>query len=99
MSKSILQADKKCWFCETTIGLHCHHVFEGTGLRAKSEKYGLKVWLCGKDHNLSQEGVHAWKNKDLVLKKHAQKEFEKRYSHELFMKEFRVNWLGKDYEI
>ena len=98
MSKSILQTKKECWFCLTEKNLATHHVFEGWGLREKSEQYGLKVKLCNRHHNTTDEGVHFNYNMDLLLKQYAQREFEKNYSHELFMKEFRVNWLGKEFK-
>lgn len=34
--KSVLQKEKECMICKTTIGLHEHHVFEGWGNRAQS---------------------------------------------------------------
>lgn len=92
--KSILQAEKECWVCKTTHDLHEHHVFEGTGNRPVSERWGLTVYLCGKHHNLSNDGVHFDKDLDLRIKKFAQSEFEKQYSHELFMREIGRNYLA-----
>ena len=74
--KSVLQKEKECMLCQTTLGLHEHHVFEGWGNRAQSEKYGMKVWLCGKHHNLSNEGIHFNKSFDLAVKQMAQRYFE-----------------------
>ena len=71
MAKSIIQDTKQCYVCNTTIGLHDHHVFFGSN-RKISEQHGLKVWLCGKHHNLSNEGVHFNKKLDLKLKKQLQ---------------------------
>lgn len=34
--KSILQKEKKCWLCGSTLNLHRHHVFGGSANRAKS---------------------------------------------------------------
>lgn len=91
--KSILQDSKICWKCGTTINLHCHHVFSGTANRKKSEKYGMKVWLCARHHNMSAEGVHFDKQFNDELKQYAQIAFEKKYSHEKFMQEFHKNYL------
>lgn len=33
-------------------------VFYGQGRRNISEREGLKVWLCARHHNASDEGVH-----------------------------------------
>ena len=75
--KSVLQSEKECFVCGTTQGLHEHHCLYGTSNRKNAEKYGLKVWLCGYHHNLSNEGVHFHKGLDLHLKKMAQRYFEK----------------------
>ena len=91
--KSILQEEKKCYRCGTTLGLHKHHVFEGTANRKKSEQYGLTIWLCGYHHNLSNDGIHFDKKFDLEVKQKAQKEFEKRYGHFEFMDVFHRNYL------
>ena len=93
MEKVVLQKTKCCWVCGTTIGLHCHEVFYGSANRQKSIKYGLQVWLCAKHHNASDEGVHFNNTLDILLKKYAQTEFEKAFSHEKFMKIFRRNYL------
>lgn len=91
--KSIIQKNKECYVCRTTYGLHDHHIFYGTSNRKQSEKYGLKVWLCGADHNLSNRGVHFNKELDLELKQLAQRKFEETHSREEFMREFGRNWL------
>ena len=75
---SIIQTEKECFVCKTTQGLHSHHCF-GSYNRNNSEKYGLKVWLCGKHHNLSSAGVHFDKRFDLYLKRLAQSRFEEVY--------------------
>lgn len=56
--KSIIQKERECWVCGNTIGLHSHHIFYGSGRRNISEREGLKVWLCARHHNASDEGVH-----------------------------------------
>ena len=66
--KSVIQFKKECYVCKTTYGLHSHHIIYGVSNRKNSEKYGFKVWLCGKHHNLSNAGVHFNRELDLKLK-------------------------------
>ena len=93
--KSILQKQKRCFICGTTHNLHEHHVFEGTANRKKSEKYGLKIWLCGKHHNLSNEGVHFNKALDLTIKRIAQRVFEDEHSRFEWMQIFGRNYIDE----
>lgn len=90
---SILQNEKKCFICGTHLGLHCHHIFGGNANRKKSEKYGLKIWLCGRHHNLSNEGIHFNKAVDLSVKRKAQEKFEETHTREEFMQIFGKNYL------
>ena len=94
--KSIIQENKECWVCSTTQDIHEHHILYGTANRRLSEKYGLKVWLCGKHHNLSNEGVHFNKELDRRLKVLAQKRFEEEYPNESFLRIFGRNYIAKD---
>ncbi len=94
--KSILQdyeEQRECFYCTCKSNLQDHHVF-GAANRKLSEKYGLKVLLCMKHHTGQIEGVHG-QNKALrlELKKMAQREFEKLYGHEKYMKIFGKNYL------
>ena len=89
MAKSILQSERECYFCGTTIGLDEHHVIHGTSNRANSEKYGLKVYLCRKHHEL----VHKDRKHDLLLKKMAQGVFEKTRTREEFRQIFGKSYL------
>lgn len=77
--KSIIQKEKQCFVCGTTLNLHDHHIFFGTSNRQQSEKHGMKVWLCAYHHNMSNAGVHFDKELDLRLKKLAQECFESTY--------------------
>lgn len=91
--KSVLQHYKECWVCGTTLDLHSHHIFFGTANRKKSEQYGMKVWLCGHDHNMSNEGVHFNKVLDIKLKQFAQEYFENHIgTREDFIREFGRNY-------
>lgn len=97
--KSILQEKKECYLCrymynsQRLHGLESHHMIPGTANRRKSEQYGLKVWLCQEHHRNGVMAVH--QNKALMdtLKTIAQREFEKKYSHENWMKEFGKNYM------
>lgn len=86
--KSVMQFDKRCFLCGTTLNLHDHHIFFGTANRKKSERFGLKVYLC-MEHHTGSSGVHFNEDLDDGLKKLAQKKFEELYgSRETFIKEF-----------
>lgn len=89
---SILQEEKECIFCGTTLNLQLHHVFR-TPYRNKSEKYGLTVWLCA-EHHTGDNGVHGYNTwLDHQLKVMAQQEFESYHSRDLFIKEFGRSYL------
>lgn len=92
MSRSIVQAEKECWFCGSRVRLEEHHIFAGTANRKISEKYGLKVWLCHR-HHTGDGGAQYDPEKNLQLKQEAQKAFEKEHSLELWMKLIRKNYL------
>lgn len=70
-----------------------HHVIFGTANRKLSEKYGLKVYLCIWHHKESKEAVHKNAEIALVVKKEAQKAFEKRWPKLDFRKIFGKNFL------
>ena len=74
--------------------MHLHHVFEGTGRRSISDRYGLTVWLCAKHHNMSDEGVHFNRELDLALKEAAQKKAMEYYK--LTVEDF-IKIMGKNY--
>ena len=92
MAKSILQKEKQCLICHTTFNLHEHHVYEGWGVRQISEKYGLKVWLCARHHNMSDESVHQKLNRK--VKRWAQKKAMKHYGWDT--KQF-IEIIGRNY--
>lgn len=96
MSRSIIERKNacECYICGRTTGLHDHHIFYGRGRRKKSEHYGLKVHVCYICHE-GNGGIHMNPNEgyDLALKQLAQRAFEEKYSHELFVKEFGKSWI------
>ena len=65
--KSILQDKRRhqCYLClllneddSWKDNLEEHHVFEGTADRQRSEKMGLKVYLCPWHHRTGPEAAH-----------------------------------------
>lgn len=92
--RSIISNERECFVCHTPLGLHKHHIFYGyNGNRDKSEKYGCWVYLCGKHHNLSNEGVHFDKRLDNMLKTMAQRKFNQVYKSVRFVDIFHRNYL------
>lgn len=79
MAKSIIQEDREhCFMCgrharSDYFGLEEHHVYGGYGIRPKSEKYGLKVYLCHYCHNEPPNGVHHNKKNRALLQSMVQK--------------------------
>lgn len=92
MAKSIMQTEKRCYVCGTTYNIHEHHIYYGMANRKQSEKHGFKVYLCGRHHNLSNEGVHFDHELDLRIKQDCQRLFEKTHSREEF-----ISIIGKNY--
>ena len=91
---SLIQPDlDKCWFCDETQNLHKHEVFYGTANRQKSIAWGMVVALCPRHHNMSSDGVHYNRKRDLELKRHAQRVFEEKHGHDQFMAVFHKNYL------
>jgi len=97
---SIIQQDKSyCFLCGSRTGqgldaLEEHHVFEGVGRRAASERYGLKVYLCGSScHREGEESAHRNKETKDMLHRVAQTKFEELYGREKFVLVFGKNYL------
>lgn len=99
--KSIIQTEKVCFLCGCSIpsgfydGLEVHHIFFGTSNRKKSEKRGLKVWLCGETcHRNGKKAVHKNRETDLYLKRIAQEAYEATYGDRpAFIREFGKSYL------
>ena len=89
---SIIQKERKCFLCGKVTPLEMHHIFGGAN-RKKSERYGLKVYLCHWCHNEPPAGVHFNRENDLILKQTAQRVFERDHTREQFMEEFGRNYL------
>lgn len=95
---SIIQHERKCFYCNERVYLDVHHCFAGNPNRKLSENYGLKVWLCRKHHTGNEpndRGVHFDRQKDLALKQLAQQTAMEYYgwSKEDFIKIFGKNYL------
>lgn len=94
MAKSILQNAKECFVTGTTENLHEHHIYGGKN-RKISEKNGFKVWLSGRLHNQSDEGVHGKNGHelDMMLKRQCQAVFEETHTRADFMALIGKNYL------
>ena len=79
---------KICYICKKRAKEDLNEVFEGSN-RQMSMKYGLVISVCRECH--SQYDI----DKELRNKyqKEAQLKFEEIHNHELFMKEFKKNFL------
>lgn len=93
MKKSRLVEDMDhCIFCTSSYPEE-HHVFEGPD-RKFSEKYGLKIPLCGYCHRESPNSPHRNKVVSLALKCWAQSIYEKEIGDRNdFRREFRKSYL------
>lgn len=97
---SIMQEDTThCYLCGYREGarhqaMHWHHVFGGPN-RKLSEKYGLKVRLCGYAcHEYGPNAVHRNHEIDTKLKEKGQEAFERVHgSREDFRRVFGKSWL------
>lgn len=76
MVRSLLQRNKACYICGTTLNLHLHHIYGGTANRKLSDADGCVVYLCQR-HHTGAAGVHHNKKIDLTLKTRCQIEWQK----------------------
>lgn len=91
---SILQEEKKCLVCGCVQNIHIHEVFFGRN-RSKSIEDGCCVYLCGRHHNQSNDGVHFNKKLDTEIKKKMEKEWLVYYNKTIdeFIKKYGKNYL------
>lgn len=96
MVKSLLQRNKACYICGTTLNLHTHHVFFGYSSKNRdySDADGCVVYLC-LYHHTGAQGVHNNRKLDLTLKARCQIEWQKHYSKttEDFIKRYGKSYL------
>lgn len=91
---SIITNDlKHCFVCGKPKNA-LHEVFYGS-YRLVSIRLGMVIPLCSFHHTEGKYSVHFNRDLDLQLKKMAQTIFEKKYSHDLFMKEFKIDYKEK----
>lgn len=98
--KSLLsdESDPCCYICHTTMNLHVHHCFPGSGRREVSDDEGCWCYLCAGHHNLSNTSVHHDRQLDLWLRKKCQAAWERREGindpeHKAFIDRFGANYL------
>lgn len=91
---SLVQDVKQCYVCGETNNIHIHEVFFGKN-RKKSIEDGCCVYLCGKHHNQSKDGVHFNHKLDLELKKQMELYWLKTYNKSIedFIKRYGKNYL------
>lgn len=87
VKKIQMQKQKECYVCHGVYDLEGHHCFGGAN-RPISELYGLKVWLCHKDHT-GDAGNHFNKALRQQIQDEAQMRFEAIYGHDEFLRIFR----------
>lgn len=94
MISSTIQKEKECYYCGKQFDLEYHHVIHGYSSKnkAKSEKYGLMMWLCQEHHYELHHGKNGL-NLDKHCKRVAQAVFEETHSRDEFMAEFGENFL------
>lgn len=87
----------ECHMCGKTWMIEHHHVFAGP-YRKKSTQYGY-VWpLCAWCHRHPIIGVHYNQERNLMLKREAQEDFEKTHSREEFRRIFGKSYILEDEE-
>lgn len=72
-----------------------HEVFYGA-YRHVSIKYGMIIPLCLNHHTQGKFSIHNDRELDLYYKRLAETIFISKYSYELYMKEFIIDYLKKD---
>ena len=93
MKDSIIQKEKRCYFCGRETDLERHHVFGGVANRPISEKYGLTVWLCH-EHHTGNHGAQYDKAMNRELKQEAQRAFQMYFGKPMWMRLIRKDYLG-----
>lgn len=89
---------KECFLCGangSSDPLEKHHIFGG-GLRNKSEKYGLTVYLCGnKCHRNGKYAAHRNGDTALALHQYGQRKYMQNQNATIedFIKEFGKNYI------
>ena len=92
--RSIVQSERECFVCKTTMSLELHHIFGGA-YRKKSDRLGLTVYLCHKHHNEPPYGVHHNRERMDWLRAIGQRRYIEHYhkTKDDFIREFGRNYL------
>ena len=89
-NSSRLNSPGQCYVCGRYGGTHVHHIFNGYGLRMRSDEDGLFCHVCFRCH----EESHRNADLRLKLKQMGQQIYEEQIgSHEQFMERYRKNYL------
>lgn len=94
--KSLIQENKVCYLCGSTKDLHVHHIFNGRSYRDKSEKDGMKIYLCPLCHYKVHTNSKKHKENTLLvdLKVKGQMIWEGLYGNrEAFIKRYGKSYL------
>lgn len=92
--ESIIQPTKECYICGSTNYIQEHHCLSGNSNRKWSEKFGLKIWLCGKCHKALHDKDNNDNDYELQIKQMAQRKYEEIYgTREDFIRIFGKSWL------
>lgn len=93
-----MQSEKQCWLCGrngASDPLDSHHIFGGA-YRDKSERFGLKVFLCHNAcHIFGKYAVHRNRETMMRVRQYGQRKAmeEQGWTVEQFVKEFGKNYL------
>lgn len=90
--KSIIQDEKRCFYCRTITGLDHHHCLEGS-YRTQADDYGLWVWMCRKCHRIIQEDEKEMKKLRAMAQKKAMEYYGWTLNDWLFI--FRRNFIDE----
>ena len=96
--KSIMQDEKICYRCGTTIGLEKHHIFYGSANRRLSEEDGCFIYLC-RQHHTGMGGVHYNPKVDATIKERCERKYCEVYGKSIadFVKRYGKNYIDEEF--
>ena len=91
---NIVQNEKICFVCGSSQNIHIHEVYFGKNRKISIED-GCCVYLCGRHHNQSNEGVHFNHELDIKLKRVCENKWMDHYNktEDDFRKRFGKSYL------
>ena len=94
MGKSLLQNDKYCIVCGTSIDIQYHHIYFGVANRRLSDEDGCTCYIC-MAHHTGILGVHHNRELDIGLKQLCQNAWQEHYNKTTddFIKRYGKNYL------